>query len=221
MWSKSIIKPIPKNSQNDPRIPLNYRGISLISTICKLYTNILNKRLISYLDSNNIIEDEQNGFRKDQSCEDHIYTLTAIIRNRKASNLSTFACFVDMAKAFDRVNRDILFIHLANIGISGNLLDSIKKLYAECTALVNVNGGYTDLFDISCGVKQGDIISPTLFSNFINDLAKDIKNLNLVVEIEPGLNVSILLFADDIVLLSPTEEQLQLLLNFYLIGVIY
>ena len=182
--------------------------------VCKLYTNILNKRLISYLDSNNIIEDEQNGFRKDRSCEDYIYTLTTIVQNRKTSNLSTFACFVDMAKAFDRVNRDILFIKLANIGISGNLLDSIKQLYAECTASVNVNGCYTDLFDISCGVKQGDVISPTLFSIFINDLAKDIKNLNLRVEIEPGFNVSILLFADDIVLLSPTEEQLQLLLNF-------
>ena len=144
MWSKSIVKPIPKNSQNDPRIPLNYRGISLISTVCKMYTNILYKRLISYYDSNNIIEDEQNGFRKDRSCEDHIYTLMAIIQNRKASNLSTFACFVDMAKAFDRVNRDILFIKLANIGISGNLLDSIKKLYEECTASVNVNGCYTD-----------------------------------------------------------------------------
>ena len=59
-----------------------------------------------------------------------------------------------MAKAFDRVNRDILFIKLANIGISGNLLDSIKKLYAECTASVNVNGCYTDLFDILCGVKK-------------------------------------------------------------------
>ena len=63
-----------------------------------------------------------------------------------------------------------------------------------------------------CG--PGEVISPTLFSIFINDLAKGIKNLNLGVEMEPDLNVSILLFADDIVLLSPTEEQLQLLLNF-------
>ena len=63
-------------------------------------------------------------------------------------------------------------------------------------------------------MKRGDVISPILFSILLNDLAKDIKNLNLGVEIEPGFNVSILLFADDIVLLSPTEEQLQLLLNF-------
>ena len=111
----------------------------MFSTFCKLYTNILNKRLISYLDSNNIIEDEQTRIRKDRSREDHIYTLTALSRNRKTSNLSTFACFVDMAKAFDRVNRDILLIKLANIGILGNLLDSIKKLYAEYTASVNVN----------------------------------------------------------------------------------
>ena len=182
--------------------------------MCKLYTNILNKRIIEYLDINNLTEDEQNGFRKDRSCKDHIYSLTSIIRNRKNMGLDTFTCFVDMAKAFDRVNRDILFVKLANIGISGDILESIKALYADCRASINVNDDYTDFFSIMSGVKQGDVVYPPLFSIFINDFVNGIKELNEGVDISPDLNVGILLFADDIVLLAPTELNLQSMLDY-------
>ena len=129
-------------------------------------------------------------------------------------SLHVFTCFVDMAKAFDRVNRGILFMKLANIGISGDILESIKALYADCRASINVNDDYTDFFSIMSGVKQGDVISPTLFSIFINDLVKGIKELNEGVDISPDLTVGILLFADDIVLLAPTELNLQSELDY-------
>ena len=164
LWAKSIIKPIPKNAQNDPRVPSNYRGISLIPTMCKLYTNILNKRIVEYMDTNNVLEDVQNGFRRDRSCEDHIYSLTSILRNRKNEGRDTYTCFVDMAKAFDRVNRDILFIKLANIGVSGNMLESIKTLYAEYKASVNVNGSYTDFFQhYNWGQTRGRYLTNPFF----------------------------------------------------------
>ena len=60
-WSQALIVPIPKSSNKDSRIPLNYRGISLLCTSAKLYSSILNKRLISYLEENNSLVDEQNG----------------------------------------------------------------------------------------------------------------------------------------------------------------
>ena len=90
--------------------------------------------------------------------------------------LDTFICFLELAKVFDRVNRDNLFVKLANIYISGDMLDSIKALYAECKAAVNVNGNYTVFFTIISGVNQGDVISPMLVSIFINDLMKGIKD---------------------------------------------
>ena len=92
--------------------------------------------------------------------------------------------------------------------------ESIKALYADCRASINVNDDYTDFFSIVSGVKQGDVISPTLFSIFINDLVKGIKELNEGVDISPDLNVGILLFADDIVLLAPTELNLQSMLDY-------
>ena len=63
------------------------------------------------------------------------------------------------------------------------MLESIKTIYADCQASVSVNGSYTDFFSIASGVKQGDVISPTLFAIFINDLVKGIKQLDMGVEI--------------------------------------
>uniref|UniRef100_A0A3B3DMD0 Reverse transcriptase domain-containing protein n=1 Tax=Oryzias melastigma TaxID=30732 RepID=A0A3B3DMD0_ORYME len=72
VWYQSIIKPIPKSSQADPRIPLNYRGISLMSTVYKVFSGILNNRLCEFIEVNKILVDEQNGFRKNRACIDHI-----------------------------------------------------------------------------------------------------------------------------------------------------
>ena len=107
IWLKAIIVPVPKSSTKDPCIPLNYRGISLLSCIYKVYSGILNNRINNYFEDRNWYAEEQNGFRRGRSCQDHIFSLTSIIRNRLADNKPTFAAFVDMQKAFDWV--DCLF----------------------------------------------------------------------------------------------------------------
>jgi hypothetical protein len=111
IWRQAIIKPIPKNSLLDSHVPLNYQGISLLSTVYKLYTGILNNRLLAFAESN-IYHDEQNGFRPKRLCTDHLYALTTIIRHRINQNKDTYVCYIDAEKAFDRVNRDLLFYKL-------------------------------------------------------------------------------------------------------------
>ena len=73
VWLRAIITPIPKGATVDPCIPLNYRGISLLSSVAKTYSGILNNRLVKYLNETNFLADEQNGFRKNRSCNDHIF----------------------------------------------------------------------------------------------------------------------------------------------------
>ena len=107
-WRKAIIVPIPKSASKDPFIPLNYRGISLLSCLYKMFTALINARISRYCEENGLLVDEQNGFRPGRSCQDHIYVLSTIIRNRKANGLDTFCAFVDFQKAFDWVNRDLL-----------------------------------------------------------------------------------------------------------------
>ncbi len=76
-WSKAIVNPIPKSSTSDSRNPLQYRGISLAASMYKVYCSVLNERLTSWAEVNNIVHDEQNGFRKGRSTIDHIHSLTS------------------------------------------------------------------------------------------------------------------------------------------------
>ena len=73
-WTKGMVNPIPKSKDNNPRVPLDYRGISLLSIVGKLYTSALSERISSYLEHNNKLSNEQNGFRPKRSCLDHIFT---------------------------------------------------------------------------------------------------------------------------------------------------
>jgi hypothetical protein len=111
-WAKGIINPIPKANTEDPRDPLSYRGITLLCVPYKVYTDIINTRLSKWLETNRVLVEEQNGFRKKRSCAEHLYTLNNIVNTRKLSRKSTYVCFIDLKKAFDTVNRDCLWFKL-------------------------------------------------------------------------------------------------------------
>ncbi len=118
-WSKSVISPIPKSAMKDPYIPLNYRGISLLSCVYKLYAYVLNDRLYSYLEAMDLINDTQNGFRSGRSCEDHIHSLVSMIKGGFNNQSDTFCAYIDMQKAFDFLDRNLLLLKLARLGIDG------------------------------------------------------------------------------------------------------
>ena len=211
-WCKAIISPIPKCNTKDPKVPLNYRGISLLSCMGKLYSSIINSRISQFCEGNTLFSDEQNGFRPKRSCEDHIFVLSSVLRNRMSDNEQTFCAFVDMQKAFDWVDRDILFYILLKYGIRGKIYKCIKLLYANPKACVKVNNFVTEWFDITSGVRQGDPLSPTLFCILINELIEEVKQLQLGVFVKDR-RLSILAFADDIVLIGRDESELAILLR--------
>ena len=111
-WGKCIINPIPKSSTSDRRDPLSFRGLSLAPSMYKLYCSVLNRRLSSWAEQNDKIVDEQNGFRKSRSTTDHILSLTSIIDTRKKVKKSTFCAFVDFKKAYDTIDRNLLWKRL-------------------------------------------------------------------------------------------------------------
>ena len=107
-WYLSSLVPIYKGngSKHDPN---NYRGIAIQPCIVKGFCKILNNRLTTYLDYNNILCEEQCGFRKKRSCQDQIFTLFNILENRKLCKKDTYTCFVGFKKAFDSIPRDKLW----------------------------------------------------------------------------------------------------------------
>ena len=212
IWYKALIHPILKRGK-DPMFPLNHRGISLMSTIAKVFSAIINHRLMRYLESCGIYAEEQNGFRRMRSCLDHLFTITTIIRNRKSQKLPTYCAFIDFEKAFDSIQYPLLWFKLAACGIQGKMMSIIQTMYKNLECSVRINGRLTDWFSQTAGVRQGDTLAPTLFAIFINDLVPEINNLGKGIQLTPDLMVSILLYADDIILISDTPDGLQTMLD--------
>ena len=211
-WSKGIINPIPKSNTADMRDPLSYRGITLSNSMYKLYSSVINDRLSKWVENSDILVDEQNGFRKKRSTIDHLSSVTNLIETRKKLKRSTFCAFIDLKKAYDSVNRELLWHKLEHLGIGGTMLNAVKSLYTAVSSCVRINGFYTEWFDVTSGLRQGCSLSPLLFNIFINDLALKIKACGKSVKID-GDTVGILLYADDIVLLADNEKELQDMLD--------
>ncbi len=192
----------------------NYRGITLQNVACKVYADVLNRRLMKWMEINSKINDEQNGFRPERSCEDHIYLLKSIVNTSLAENKQVFGCYVDFHKAYDRIDRDSLWYKLLHSGIKGKIYHAIKSLYENVSCYVKLNNGYgfSNSFPVSIGLKQGCKLSTSLFNLYINDLCTEINKLQCGVKIGDQ-HVSILFYADDIVLLSNSATKLQDMLN--------
>ena len=128
MWNRGIITPIPKCSTSDPRDPLSYRGITLAPFAYIVFCGILNERLVKWLDERELIKDEHNGFMKGRSTVDHINTITSIIETRKKCKLSTYVAYIDFSKAYDSINRALLFDKLEILGFSSKFMFALKGL---------------------------------------------------------------------------------------------
>ena len=106
-WSRGLIYPLFKGGPEELRLDTNkYRGITLLSIVGKVYCSVLNTRLYNYCECNNLIVEEQAGFRKNKSTVDHLFSLTEIIKNRRPK--PTYCAFLDLAKAYDKVWRRVM-----------------------------------------------------------------------------------------------------------------
>ena len=171
----------------------------------KLYCSILNHRLGRWSEDNGKIVDEQNGFRKKRSTVDHLFSFTTLLETRRKRKLSTYCAFIDFKKAYDCINRNILWDRLSRIGVSGKLFGAVKSLYSSVSACVRVNNFTTEWFSVNHGVRQGHC----LFNLFIYDLALQIKTLGKGVYIYNQL-ISIMLYVDGVVLIAENSADLQL-----------
>ena len=215
LWRQALISPIFKGKGKSRNDPLSYRPVSLISNPCKGVCYILNKRLLSHLEEQNMLVEEQNGFRQGRRCQDHIFSLVMILKNLIDQKKSTFCCFVDYSAAFDLVDRDLLLFALLSAGVDHHMIKVIREMYS---CAVRVNNSITQWFMIRAGVRQGQNDSPTAFAVFINSLAVELKQLNIGITIGHS-KVSILLFADDIVLITEKENELQTFWTSCIFGV--
>ena len=210
-WAKGVIIPIYK--KGDPNEPSNYRGITLVSCLGKLFTIIVNERLKKWALQNDIITDAQFGFKADYSTVDAIFILDSFINKMIKNKKKLYCAFIDLKRAFDSVYRKGLWFKLINSRINGKLFDLIRSIYHEVKSCVKNMNTLSDFFKSEVGLLQGEVLSPFLFTLFLNDLElylQQDQNAGLTLE---QLSIYLLLFADDAVLFSDTIEGLQYSLN--------
>ena len=210
-WATGLIVPIYKKGDADDTN--YYRGITLISCFAKLFTSVISNRLKIWEQENEISTDAQFGFKTNHSTNDAIFILKYLIDKNLNSKKKLYCAFIDLKKAFDSVSRTSLWYKLIKCGIDGKLLKLIRSLYSEIKLRVKNLNSLSDLYSCELGLLQGEILSPFLFSIFLNDIEMHLgQNIQDGITLEQ-LQLYLLLFADDAVLVSETPEGLQRSLN--------
>ena len=204
-WRKSYTVLISKSG--DCTNLNNYRGISLQNCIAKLFSAVMNCRVLEYYE--NLFANQQFGFRANHRTADSIFILKSLISkyvNKGKDKI--YACFVDLRRAFDSLWHNGLRYKLIKDGLGRKLFNVISNMYDSCESAVKFDHRISNFFELERGVKQGDSLSPTLFNCFINDLHK-IFDQNCHPLLLQDTEISSLSFADDLVIFSKTHTGLQ------------
>lgn len=167
-FKKALVHPIHKSG--DKSDIANYRPISILTTLSKILEKLLNKRLIKFLNKNNIISNNQYGFRAGISTEDAVVGLVDHITMKLDQGLKCVGIFLDLQKAFDTVYIPALLSKLQNVGVRGVAHDIYSDYLSDRCQRVLLNGHTSDEARIEYGVPQGSILGPTLFLLYINQL---------------------------------------------------
>jgi hypothetical protein len=167
-WSEGYV--IPLHKKGNINNVENYRGITLLSALGKLFTGVINNRLKSWDEMYNVYIEAQAGFKSNMSTADNIFVISGLISHVLNQGRQLFTLFVDFPKAFDYVVRDNLWYKMIQLGLRGNILDIVKSIYESVKSRVKCNNELSDEFPCLLGVRQGECLSPFLFSIFINDL---------------------------------------------------
>ena len=209
LWKKSIIIPVPKKRGRGPCVTDNFRGISLTSVVYKVLCTILNRRLSLIAEEDGLIVDEQGGFRKLRGCRDQILSLILLAQTRMSGrDNGMFATFVDFRKAYDRVNREKLWVCLKNAGVRGRMLEFLLTSYEDNYCEVKVGEMSGGGFLTSVGLRQGCVLSPLLFSLYISGMVVELRGQGRGVKCN-GVVVPGLLFADDTALVSEDANSMR------------
>jgi hypothetical protein len=186
----------------------NYRPITLTPIFSKVFENLILQLCQDYF----LTDELQCGFKQDLGCIDIIFVVKTTVNYFVERGSCVYAAAIDLSKAFDRVNHYKLLGILLKVGIPLPVVNVIANWYDKLFVAVRWNDCLSMVFSVHSGVRQGGTLSPTLFSLYINSLITRLRDLDVGCHIH-GEFYGCFLYADDIIILSPSVHGLQLMLD--------
>ena len=208
-WTQSLIITLPK--KGNLQLCQNYRTISLISHASKVMLKIILNRLNPQAEE--IIAEEQAGFRSGRSTTEQIFNLRVLCEKYSQHQQDIYHVFIDFKKAFDRVWHEALWATMKKYNMGQKLTNIIKQLYAKATSAVIAQGSVGDWFKTTVGVRQGCLLSPTLFNIYLERIMSEALENHCGTVSIGGRNITNLRFADDIDGLAGSEDELATLVK--------
>ena len=187
LWKKANVVPIHK--KDNPKLVSNYRPISLLSSVSKVFERVIFNKIYNFCDLNAILTTKNSGFKKRDSTINQLIHLTHMIHKGLDDDQKVAMIFLDITKAFDKIWHYGLLHKLKRIGINGSLLKLIESYLKNRSQRVVLNSSFSEFLTIISGVPQGSILGPLLFLIYLNDIVDNI-------------SCPISLFADDTSLLE-------------------
>ena len=165
-WDLKLKPLYKKGTKTDPK---KFRMISFLSIVSKIIEKVIHNQTMNYLTENSILYRHQSGFCKNHSTDTSLAYLTDKILTGFDSGLLTGMILIDLQKAFDTINHDVLLRKMSSLRFSDCSINWFQSYFSNRSFRVNVQGRYSCIAKINCGVPQGSILGPLLFLLYVND----------------------------------------------------
>ena len=208
-WTQSLVITLPKKGKL--QLCQNYRIISLISHSSKVMLKIILDRLLPQAEE--IIAEEQAGFRAGRSTTEQIFNLRILCEKYLQHQQNLYHVFIDFKKAFERVWHEALWATMRKYNINASIIRAIENLYDKPQSAVLFNGSTGELFRTTVGVRQGCLLSPTLFNIFLERIMCEAFDDHEGIVSIGGRLITNFRFADDIVVNAEEEEEAGVLID--------
>ena len=197
-----------------------YRPITVSTVLYRMFTKIIAARISEWIEKERILGEMQNGFRRDRRGEDNLFILTSAIEIARKQRKGLVTCFLDCTKAYDRISRDNLWQTLERLGMDARWIQLLKTLYTDNSVIVKVGDVGSSRIQTRIGLRQGCPLSPILFALFIAELETRLMETKCGFEVtvravddSPPQKIPAMLYADDMVLMGHTYDEMSVLLR--------
>ena len=194
-YKESLVVPIIKDPKKSRLDPGNNRPVSLLPVIGKIIERVIQNQLVEYLKSNNLMSNEQHGFRKNHSTVTCLLEMTEDIRDNFDKGKISGIVAIDLSKAFDTIRHKVLLKKLKTLNLANDTITWFKSYLSGRQQRVKINETKSQPGTVEYGVPQGSILGPLLFSLYINDLSQHVGNCKAKI------------YADDTTIYTGSESE--------------